>query len=203
MLLCDIGNTSVHFLDNTNGEYKESVVNFNPKNFKQKIYYISVNYTLSKQLEDLDNWINLELFIDKSKYYDTMGVDRIFIVEATNNSVIVDAGSAVTIDVVRDGIYEGGFIYPGKNAMKKCYTGISSALEYSFNFELNQGHLAKNSQDAISYGYLKLLASEVSSYGLPIIVTGGDAREFVKLFENATLNNRLLFEGMQKIIAQL
>lgn len=203
MLLCDIGNTSLHFLDDAKGEYKESVVDFDPRTLNQKVYYISVNKTLSEQLESLENWIDLEVFIDRSKYYETMGIDRIFAVEATQNAVVVDAGSALTVDVVRDGVYEGGFISPGKNAMSKCYSDISPALEYPFNFELNQQNLAKNSQDAISYGYLKILASEICSYSLPIILTGGDAEEFAKLFEDVIVNKKLLFEGMQKITQQI
>ena len=203
MLLCDIGNTSLHFYDSEKGEYKESVIAFNPTTIKEKVYYISVNKSLSKKLKDLENWIDLEPFIERSKYYETMGIDRIFAVEATTHGVIVDAGSAVTVDVVRDGVYEGGFISPGKHAMQKCYSDISPMLEYPLNFELPQQSLAKNSQDAISYGYLKLLASEILSYNLPIILTGGDAEEFSKLFSEATLNKTLLFEGMQKIIGQM
>lgn len=203
MLLCDIGNTSLHFLDDEKGEYKEFVTEFDPKTLKQKVYYISVNTTVSKKLKNLENWIDLEPFIKRSIYYDTMGIDRIFALQTTQHGVIVDAGSALTIDVMRDGIYEGGFIYPGRKAMQKCYSDISPALEYPFNFELNQTDLAKNSQDAISYGYLQLLASEVSSYGIPITVTGGDAQEFIKLFKNATLKNRVIFEGMQKVIEKL
>jgi len=203
MLLCDIGNTSLHFLDDEKGEYKESVLDFDPRIIKQKVYYISVNKTVSKKIKDLNNWIDLEPAIKRNNYYDTMGIDRIFTVEATQHGVIIDAGSALTVDVVRDGIYRGGFIYPGRKAMQKCYSDISPALEYSFNFELNQTELAKNSQDAISYAYLKLLVSEVLSYEVPIIVTGGDAEEFAKLFKNATVKSRLLFESMQKVIKKL
>ena len=204
MILCDIGNTSLHFLDDEKGEFKESVLAFNPKTFQEKVYYISVNKALSKELKDLENWIDLEPFIERDGYYDTMGIDRIFALQTTQNGVIVDAGSAVTVDVVRDGVYEGGFIYPGKNAMQSCYSGISPALEYPFHFEFNQKKLAKNSQDAISYGYLKLLASEVSSYALPITLTGGDAEEFAKLFrKNLTIKKRVIFEGMQKVVKQL
>jgi len=203
MLLCDIGNTSYHFLDDEKGEYKESVIDFDPTTIKQNIYFISVNKHLSKKLKNLANWIDLEPFIQRTKYYETMGIDRIFAVEAIKNGVVVDAGSAVTVDVVRNSVYEGGFIYPGMYAMQKCYKDISPVLEYPFNFNVNQKKLAKNSQDAISYGYLKILASEVSSYDLPIIVTGGDASEFAKLFENVTIKKRLIFEGMKKIITTI
>ncbi len=203
MLLCDIGNTFLHFLDDKRGEYKREVVAFNPSTLLEKVYYISVNKTLSKKLEDLDNWIDVEPFIQRENYYETMGIDRICAVEAISHGVIIDAGSALTVDIVRDGVYKGGFISPGKRAMQKCYSEISPALRYPFHFELDQQKLATNSQDAISYGYLKLLASEILSYNLPIILTGGDAEDFAKLFKSVAVNKRLLFEGMQKIITSI
>ena len=199
MLLCDIGNTSYHFL-NDGDSYKKDVKNFEAANITDKIYYISVNENVSKKLENLDNWINVANFVDKSKYYETMGIDRVCAVEAIKNAVVIDAGSAITIDVVREGLFMGGFIYPGVKAMGETYANISSALEYSFNFDLDLDIMPKNSQDAISYGFLKTLYSEVVSYDLPIILTGGDAQVLQKIFRNAELDEKLIFDGMKYII---
>ncbi len=198
MLLCDIGNTSYHFLNGDN-DYKESASAFNPSSITQKVYYISVNSLVEKKLETLDNWINLKPHVDMSSYYETMGVDRIFACEAIENGVIVDAGSAITVDVVKDGKFQGGFIYPGINAMAKTYENISPALRYPFNFDLDLTVLPKNSGDAISYGYLKTLFTEVISYKLPIILTGGDAQKFTNIFKDAKVDEELIFKGMQKI----
>ncbi len=203
MLLCDIGNTSYHFFDGKR-DFKEPVKSFDPTSLTQKIYYISVNHSLTQQLQSLDNWINLEQFVDKSNYYDSMGIDRIFAIEAVKKKscVIVDAGSAVTVDVVKEGKFVGGFIYPGLDAMQKTYENISPALTYPFNFELSLEKLPKNSQDAMSYGYLKLLYNEVIAYDLEIILTGGNAQAFAKLFQNARLKPCLVFQGMKKIIEE-
>ena len=199
MLLCDIGNTSYHFLD---GElsFKKSVASFNPLKMKEKIYYISVNKKVNSELAGLSNWIDLSKYIDMSHYYDTMGIDRIVACEMVKNGVIIDAGSAITVDVVKNGRFEGGFIYPGVVAMQKSYENISSALAYSFNFDLALDIMPKNSQDAISYGYLKTLYSEVVSYKMPIILTGGEAKLFKKIFKNAKVDEELIFKGMKKII---
>ena len=199
MLLCDIGNTSYHFL-NDRDSYKKDIDDFEPSDIRDKIYYICVNENVSKKLEKLDNWIDVSDFIDKSKYYETMGIDRICAVEAVNNAVIVDAGSAVTVDVVKNEEFKGGFIYPGIKAMKQTYANISPALEYSFNFDLDLDIMPKNSQDAISYGFLKTLYSEVISFKLPILLTGGDAQEFKKIFKKAELDENLIFDGMKYII---
>ncbi len=199
MLLCDIGNTSYHFLSD-DSDYKESVSTFNPSSITQKVYYISVNSSVGKILDTLDNWINLKPHVDMSSYYETMGVDRIFACEAIENGVIVDAGSAITVDVVKDGKFQGGFIYPGINAMAKTYENISPALAYPFNFDLDLDRLPKNSRDAISYGYLKTLYLEVVSYEQEIFLTGGDALQLAKIFTTAQIDKALLFKGMKKVL---
>lgn len=151
-------------------------------------------------LKDLDNWIDLSTYIDKKAFYETMGVDRIFASLAISDGVIVDAGSAVTVDVVKNGDFKGGFIYPGKKAMQKTFKDISPALDYQFNYNLNLKSLPKNTTDAISYGYLKTLYTEVIMYNLPIYLTGGDSKDFLKIFPNAILDEMLIFKGMKKII---
>jgi len=201
MLLCDIGNTSYHFLDE-NGSYKESVEDFSPKSISQKVYFISVNAAVSQKLHSLDNWIDLAAFVDKSQYYTTMGIDRIVACAAVENAIIVDAGSAVTVDVIKNRIFIGGFIYPGIDAMQKTYENISPALAYSFNFECDFDIMPKNSQDAISYGYLKTLHCEVMSHNLPIVLTGGDAVKFKYIFQDARIDENLIFNSMKKIIKE-
>jgi type III pantothenate kinase len=129
-----------------------------------------------------------------------MGIDRIMACEAIDNGVVVDAGSAITVDIVKGGKFEGGFIYPGARAMSECYKNISSALAYSFNFEVDLDKMPKNSQDAISYGYLKLLRSEVNSYNMDIFLTGGDAMNFKKIFPASSVDEALLFRGMTNIM---
>jgi type III pantothenate kinase len=199
MTLCDIGNTSYHFLDE-NRSYKKSVSDFNPKEITEDVYFISVNAKVKEKLSSLKNWIDLSEYVDMSNYYESMGVDRIFAVEAIESGVIVDAGSAITVDLVKNGVFMGGFIYPGVEAMRKTYANISEALEYSFNFECDLDIMPKNSQDAITYGFVKTLYSEVISHNMPIILTGGDALAFKKIFKDAKVDEELIFSGMKKII---
>lgn len=199
MLLCDIGNSSVHFFDGKI-DYKECVTSFNPSFTEENIYYICVNQHLKNRLELLENWIDLSLYVDLSNYYKTMGIDRVAACEAIQSGIIIDAGSAITVDLVKDGIFEGGFIYPGVKAMNEAYKNISSALEYSFNFELDLDKMPKNSQDAISYGFIKTLFAEVMSHEMEIYLTGGYAKEFSKVFKSASVDELLIFKGMKNII---
>lgn len=200
MLLCDIGNTSYHFLDASGRDFKESVTTFNPQTIQERVYFISVNSYVTQKLQELKNWIDLSAYVSRANYYETMGIDRIFAVEAIEHGVVLDAGSAITVDRVENGVFLGGFIYPGKRAMQQTYANISPALEYSFNFDVGLDIMPKNSQDAISYGYLKTLYSEVSSYNLPIVLTGGDAKDFAQVFRDAKVEEFLIFSGMKKIM---
>lgn len=199
MLLCDIGNTSYHFFDGEE-DYKKDVKSFESSTIAEEVSYICVNTQLREVLKLLKNWIDLSQYVDMSKYYETMGIDRIMACEAISDGIIIDAGSAITVDIVKNGIYEGGFIYPGLKAMNETYKNISSTLDYSFNFECDLDIMPKNSQDSISYGYLKTLYSEVMSHNMKIFLTGGDAKEFAKVFPDAKIDERLIFNGMNKIM---
>jgi len=203
MLLCDIGNTSYHFFDTiTKIDYKESTKKFNPSKMVEKIYFICVHPMVKESLKNLVNWVDISSYINMEQYYKTMGIDRIVALEAITDGLIIDAGSAITVDVKTDGRFIGGFIYPGVTAMNNTYKNISKALEYPFNFNINLQNLPRDSQSAVSYGYLKLLYNEVISYNKNIILTGGDSDLFLKIFKDATIDKFLIFKGMQKIILE-
>ena len=199
MILCDIGNTSYHFLDEDR-DYRESVNTFDPGTIKYEVYYICVNPYVKQILDNLDNWIDISQYMGMIHYYKTMGIDRIVACEAIDDGIIIDAGSAITVDVVSDGVFQGGFIYPGIKAMSKAYKDISPVLDYPFNYEVDLNTLPKNSMDSISYGYLKTLYAEVISYKKDIYLTGGDAEVLANIFPDATINKTLIFEGMKKIL---
>jgi len=202
MLLCDIGNTTYHFFDGDR-DYRRDAKLFDPSSVRDEVFYICVNPQLKEILKSLKNWVDLSAYVDISNYYKTMGIDRIAACEAIESGVIVDAGSAITVDIVKKGKFEGGFIYPGIKAMGECYKNISTALDYSFNFEVDLDKMPKNSCDAISYGYLKLLYSEVKSYDMDIYLTGGDTMKFAKIFPAAYMDEMLIFKGMKNIMKKV
>jgi len=201
MLLCDIGNTSYHFYDDARGvDYKENAATFDPASVRTPVYYVNVNSGVGPALAARENWTDLRPFVAWEKYYETMGIDRVMACEAVEEGVVVDAGSAITVDVVRNGRFEGGFICPGVSAMRRAYREISPRLERSFNFDMQLDKMPKNTQDAITYGALGLLAREVRSYGMPVFLTGGDASVLMPLFAQPFHEPLLLFSGMKKII---
>lgn len=199
MLLCDIGNTSVHFFDGAKAKKYEGRT-FDFTSVHDDVYYINVHPEHESTLRTLENWHDLRPLIDWNNYYETMGIDRVACCEAIDNGVIIDAGSAITVDIVRDEKFEGGFIYPGMINMQKCFARLSSRLDLSFNLELDLDKMPKNSTDAISYGFLRTLKSEVERHQGPIYITGGDAKALASIFTNAQIKEHLIFEGMQKIL---
>ena len=202
VLLCDIGNTSLHFYDGTSA-YKKSVECFESVVPQSTVYYINVNPALEAKLQQRSNWIDLKPYVDIKKYYDTMGIDRMMACEAISDGIIIDAGSAITVDMMHKGIYCGGFICPGITAMQLSYANISSRLNDSFNFELDLDKMPKNTKDSISYGFLRPFYGEVVRHNKPIIITGGDAKRLHRLFKSATVDEMLIFKGMKQMIPRI
>ena len=202
LILCDIGNTSYHFLEG-DVETKQDAKTFDASTIDNDVYYISVNADVDKTLMKQSNWHDLRSAIDWSKYYETMGIDRIVACEAIVDGLIIDAGSAITVDIVTDGTFEGGFIYPGLDAMQESYRNISSRLDYSLNFELDLDKMPQNTQDAISYGVLRTLYSEVMRHNKKIYLTGGNAKVLSKIFPEAVVDELLLFRGMKKMMERV
>ena len=199
MILCDIGNTTIDWA--LHGEYtKQSVDTFDPTLFTETIYYICVNVKILPCISTLQNWIDVTNYVDSDKYYSSMGIDRIMVCEAISHGVIVDAGSAVTVDVMNKGYYEGGFIALGLRSAQSAYAQLSPALAWSFNFEVDLTIMAKNTPDAITIGYFAPLIDKIKSLGSPIVVTGGDSKVFLSFIGDAIVDNHLVFKGMKKLI---
>ncbi|MBV5321476.1 MAG: type III pantothenate kinase [Sulfuricurvum sp.] len=199
MILCDIGNTSVDLFINGK-RTKLCVENFDPATFEDDVYYASVNASINEGIRERTNWYDVRVFIDWDKYYPTMGVDRIMVCEAVEEGVIVDAGSAITVDVMHGGNYQGGFIALGLRTAQEAYSRLSPALDVSFNFEVDLAKIAKNTPDAITVGFLAPLIEKIERLGKPLYLTGGDGRLLSHFLSEAVVAEDLIFTGMKKLI---
>lgn len=199
MILCDIGNTTLDFFKDGKKE-KILVADYTLCASDEKVFYICVNEAFANEVKNFANWIDLSSFVEWKNYYKTMGIDRIAGCEAVENGVIIDAGSAITVDVVRDGVFCGGYITLGLHVSAKAYKELSLRLDYSYNFEVDLDKMPKNSRDALTYGQLGLLYRDVLSHALPIYLTGGDAPKLKHIFKEAILDEALLFKGMENIM---
>ncbi|TDA64125.1 type III pantothenate kinase [Sulfuricurvum sp. IAE1] len=199
MILCDVGNTSVDLYRNGK-RTKHSADTFDPFSISEEVYFISVNAAFDRRVAGLVNWHDLRECVVWTKYYPTMGIDRIAACEAIEEGVVVDAGSAITVDVMRGGAYQGGFIALGLRAAQEAYGRLSPALDVSWNFEVDLAKMAKNTPDAVTAGFLAPLIAQIQSLGKPVHLCGGDAKMLSRFFPDAVVDEELVFKGMKKLI---
>lgn len=202
MLLCDVGNTFLHFYHN--GKiWKEKPYHISQKKDSLTIYYISVNERFEHcLLASHPKCINIGNYIDIESAYEGLGVDRKATCKAIEDGVIIDAGSAITIDVMSEGVHLGGYIMPGLSTYKAMCAEISNALDKEFEPSVSLSQLPLNTSDALSFGALKsvILMIKNTSRTKRLYFTGGDGKFFSKFFENAIYDNTLIFKGMQKAL---
>lgn len=202
MILCDVGNSTYHFLYEGK-EYKYFLNEQLPNTFEGKVYYISVNETaLLKIKHTYDEIIDLEPYIDFQTTYEGMGLDRKVACIGFEDAIIVDAGSAITVDVMEKSQHKGGFILPGLKKTIDIYPEISLKLNTDFNVKVNLDTIPLNTQDAISYAVLKSIIAPIKEIAQdkPIIFTGGDGELLSSFIANSTYKKNLLFEHMKGII---
>ncbi|TLD84032.1 type III pantothenate kinase [Helicobacter sp. MIT 11-5569] len=203
MILCDIGNSFLHFY--YRGRiWKEDKHALSQKDPNEIIIYISVNKDSTKALLrshkrcfDLCDYLNLDTT------YKGLGIDRIAACMAINDGVIVDAGSALTVDVMHQGIHLGGFIMPGISQYRKMFSNIT-ILDQEINLAVDLHSFPQNTKDAISYGMLKsiILTLQTTTKNKRIHFTGGDGKFLSHFFENCFYDDLLVFKGMQKAIKE-
>ena len=201
MILCDIGNRSVDFYDD--GKiWSMDHLEFQNYKPKEKIYYISVNGKISKRLEREPNFIDIEAYFDFDTIYQGIGIDRVAACTTVKDGMIVDAGSAITVDIVSNSLHLGGFILPGLGAYEKCFSQISDRLDVRLKPNIDLDALPQKTADALSYGVIKpiLMILKDTCKDKTIYFTGGDGKFFSKFFENSIYDRTLIFRGMKKVI---
>jgi type III pantothenate kinase len=208
MVLCDIGNSTYNF-KLKNKQFKVDVdndlENINLEN--KKLYYISVNSKATKKLiQKYPNAIDIKKIFEYKTKYVGMGIDRQVVCNFVKNAIIVDLGSAITVDIIQENIHLGGFIIPGLQSFKKIYPRISRNLTFKFRNDIDLAKIPLNTQDAISYAILSAIILPIKKvqkqYNLPLIFTGGDSQQILKYFkkENYRYDKNLIFKSMKKII---
>jgi type III pantothenate kinase len=202
MILCDIGNSSFDFL--INETHQKIFLNENLPKLKGPIYYISVNEkATAKLLNTYPTSINLETFLSFQTSYVGMGIDRKVACLGLENGVIVDAGSAITVDIMQKGHHLGGFILPGLKNFHAQYAQISPKLDFDFSLKQNLDKIPQNTQDAISYAILKAIILPIKeiAHNKQLLFTGGDGELLSSFFSESIYKKDLIFENMKRIIS--
>ncbi|MBL3520466.1 MULTISPECIES: type III pantothenate kinase [Arcobacteraceae] len=201
MILCDIGNTTFHFL--IDGKHKKYFLDEKIPKFKDNIFYISVNEKATKKLIKKNPQAkNLSNIIKFDTTYKGMGIDRIVASIYQENTIVVDAGSAITVDIIENKIHKGGFILLGVHNFLKSYEKISKKLKVNFEKNINLDKIPLQTKDAILYALMKSIILPIKEVSLNknIIFTGGDGEFLSQFFENSQYKKDLIFENMKRII---
>lgn len=143
----------------------------------------------------------------KNAYAANLGVDRWAALVAAwhrtkHATVVVNAGTAITIDTLADGVFLGGTIMPGLHLLR------ASLSENTAQLNVGEGAYAEfpiNTPDAIETGCLNAVVGaihlmqkrlEKRSGWLPkLVMTGGDARHIAR-----ALNAQAANTGTKQVI---
>jgi type III pantothenate kinase len=200
-ILADIGNTHIHIFDGENVvhlPYEEAIERYS----NEKILYISVNEVLDLSIREKTQWHNVNDRISLPGEYRTMGIDRKALCLSRENGVFVDAGSAITVDVVREGRYEGGFILPGIKTYLQSYRSISPVLDTVLEENVETDSLPRTTKEQISYGIIASIQSLIAKHrgNEALYFTGGDGAFLSTFFDDAHYDETLVFQGMMKAL---
>ena len=209
MILCDIGNSTYHFLKGKRAFKVDLNSDLKNLRFKDKIYFISVNEKASKKLlKTFPNAINLNnKFKLNTKYSSTLGIDRIVASNSIKSAIVVDFGSAITLDVIKNRKHLGGFIMPGIDMLKTNYPKISPKLAFDFVTNTNLDKIPTNTNEAINYAIINMVVLPIQKiqdrYDLKIIFTGQNSTLVLKYFNNYKFKPNLIFKNMRKVVKGL
>ncbi|CBG40157.1 Type III pantothenate kinase [Helicobacter mustelae] len=202
MILCDIGNTHLHFY-NQKSIWRVLPEHLNKSFLNDEIYYISVCREYEERLLKMSKrCCNVGSLISIDTSYAGLGVDRRAACVSVRDGVVIDAGSAITIDIMEDSTHLGGCILPGLYAYSNAFAEISPALKKPLHFQVSLEDLPQATQDAMSFGVLKgisLLVADMAK-DKKIYITGGDGKFFSKLLPNSIYDEMLIFRGMEACI---
>lgn len=150
-----------------------------------------------------------------------MGIDRWLALIAAFNStqrviknsgvIVVDAGSALTVDVLSaEGQHLGGYIVPGiLMAQGALFANTEQVIEY--NDDINRldeftrsKMLGNNTKQCVEYGVIKQLIALVKQVAeeyphFEVFFTGGDCELLAKSFEAGVVDKDLVLKGLWQV----
>jgi len=167
-----------------------------------KLKFISKNIIfaqIDKQLLEI-NYSN-ELGIDR--WLGALAVTK----RTTNNAILIDAGSAVTIDFIRNDaprpIFEGGLILPGLHLFNQSL--VEKSADISLKNKVMTAQI-NNTDMALMHGFLMSVSGAIEKflnfYQLDIentdfFISGGDAE---LIFNSTHLGHKSNFKWVENIV---
>ena len=148
----------------------------------------------------------------KINYSNELGIDRwlgalAVTKRTTNNAILIDAGSAVTIDFIRNDaprpIFEGGLILPGLHLFNQSL--VEKSADISLKNKVMTAQI-NNTDMALMHGFLMSVSGAIEKflnfYQLDIentdfFISGGDAE---LIFNSTHLGHKSNFKWVENIV---
>ncbi|MCW5515131.1 type III pantothenate kinase [Muriicola sp. Z0-33] len=235
-LIIDVGNTllKIAVFDKSRmifiekkaiNDFPESVKTLLHKypNIKRAIVS-NVGQLKKKDLDVLTIFCDVHQLSHKSRvpfknYYataNTLGVDRIALATAAfyfnpnGNTLVIDAGSCITYDIINDsGEYLGGAISPGMDMRYKALHNQTSRLPLLQSSDLLD-LIGNSTEGSIHSGVVNGICQEIDGIinqyksrfeDLTVILTGGDAQFLSKRLKNTIFaHSNFLLEGLNYLL---
>jgi type III pantothenate kinase len=233
-LIVDIGNTNTKLavFEGKNKLSQSRINELTCQEFENKLTGLKIEKAIVSSVKKLPQFI-YDLLFSKIPFvhvlsyesrlpfkieYDspeTLGSDRIAAVAGAynrfpgNDSLIVDAGTALTFEFLSSGIYKGGNISPGLTMRFKALNKFTDRLPLvspteSFTFP------GQNTTDAIIAGVITGVTYEINEYirtfenkqtEFNIILTGGDSEFLInKINYHITYMPDIVIDGLNYIL---
>ncbi len=188
------------------------------KSNQQTIYLASVvpeaNRIVKKCFEKVKeiSWKDFPFKINV-RHPEKLGIDRLLNAAGSRKlvkiaCVIIDAGSAITIDLVdKNGNFEGGVIFPGQALIVEALKNL--ALLKNIKLSKSKSIIGRDTSEAVSSGitygipflvegYINAIRKENKKFS--VIFTGGTGRLLMKHVKIGVYERHLGLKGLQMII---
>lgn len=146
---------------------------------------------------------------------ETLGADRLAAAVGAaalypeRDLLVVDFGTAITVDLVEDGAYKGGNISPGVKMRFRALHDYTARLPLA-DITDERLRFGDSTISAIEQGVMQGVVNEIEGYmrlfsaknrKISTIFTGGDAKYFVKRIKNAIFADcELVVCGLNRIL---
>lgn len=145
----------------------------------------------------------------------TLGPDRVALAVGAvemfglGDMLIVDFGTAITIDLVQNGVFRGGNISPGVDMRFRALHEQTARLPMCSEADVSE-LLGDSTATAIEQGVMRGVFYEINGYvesfrkknsEIRIIFSGGDAKRFVNRIKNTIFAScNMMYVGLNRIL---
>ncbi len=218
-LFVDIGNSAIKWRMLDSEVFSQSVNNFSPKSLpnNQSIWLSAVAHpeivkAIEMEFSDVKVVKSLSHFSSLTIAYKEpldLGSDRFLAMLGAlkhfpdRNLLIIDVGSALTIDVVNDsGEHQGGLIMPGLEAIRGSFAKFATNSQ-----NLNSSSLQSSTDEAWLSGtqamFISSIKEQITGFEIEqpdgiVTLTGGSVRSLIsELPETVNYFDNLVLDGLE------